>query len=100
MCMCVCVCVCAELHFNICKEIGVPSDNEQRYDRVPKLVETSHDGTVTIVWGQQVQTDTTITDNKPNILICDYEKGTRLLIDSDMAGDRNVVNKDTQKILK
>jgi hypothetical protein len=91
---------CAELHFNICKEIRVQSDNEQRYDGVPKLVETGHDGTVTIVWGQQVQTDTTIADNKPNILIRDYEKGTRLLIDGDRPGDRNVVNKDTQKILK
>jgi hypothetical protein len=76
------------------------SDNEQRYDHVPKLVETGHDGTVTIVWGQQVQTDTAVTDNKPNILIRDYEKRTRLLIDGDIAGDINVVNKDTEKILK
>jgi hypothetical protein len=59
--------VCVELYFNTCKEIGVQSDNEQRYDHVPKLVETGHEGTVTIVWGQQVQTDTTIPDNKPNI---------------------------------
>jgi hypothetical protein len=64
------------------------------------MVETSHDSTVNTVWRQQEQTDTTVTDNKPNILIRDYEKWTRLLIDSDMAGDKNVVNKDTEKILK
>jgi len=38
----------------MCKEIRVQSDNEQQYDRVLKFVETGHDGTVTIVWGQQV----------------------------------------------
>ena len=59
----------------------VQSDIEQQYDHVPKLVETGHEGTVTIVWDQQVQSDTTIADNKPNILIRDHEKGTRLLFD-------------------
>ena len=34
--------VCVVLHFNICKEIEVKSDNEQWCDRVPKLVERSH----------------------------------------------------------
>ena len=67
VCVCVCVCVCAELHFNICKEIGVESDKEQRYDHVPKLVETGREVTVTTVWDQQVHTDTTNPDNKPNI---------------------------------
>ena len=78
----------------------VQSDNEQRYDHVPKLVDTGQEGTVTVVLDQQVQTDTTIRDNKQNILIRDYEKGTRLLIDTDMSGDRNVVNTETEKILK
>jgi len=78
----------------------VQSDNEQRYDHVPKLVDTGQEGTVTVVLDQQVQTDTTIRDNKPNILIRDYENGTRLLIVTDMSGDRNVVNTETEKILK
>ena len=93
-------CVGAEQHFDTCKEIEVESDNEQRYDHVPKLVETGHEGTVTTVWDQQMQTDTTLCDSKPNILIRDYEKGTGLVIDSDMSGDRNVVNKETEQILK
>jgi hypothetical protein len=36
--------MCAELHFNICKEIGVKLDNKHWYDHVPKSVETSHKG--------------------------------------------------------
>ena len=39
--------VCAHLHFNVCKEIGVKLENKHRYDRVPKLVETSHEGKIT-----------------------------------------------------
>ena len=43
--------VCAELHCNICKETGGKLDNTC-YDHVPKLVETSHEGKVTILWNQ------------------------------------------------
>jgi len=38
---------CAELHFNIPKEIGVTLDDKQ-YDHVPKSVERSHLGKVTL----------------------------------------------------
>jgi hypothetical protein len=49
---------------------------------VPKSVETSRGGKVTILWNQQVQTDRTIPNNKPDIVIRDNEKGTCMLIDS------------------
>jgi hypothetical protein len=57
--------VCAQLHFNICKETGVKLDTKHWYEYVPKLVETSQRGKVTILWNQQVQTDRTIPNNKP-----------------------------------
>ena len=41
--------VCAELHCNICKEMGVKLYNEHWYDHVPKLVETGHEGKVTVL---------------------------------------------------
>jgi len=31
--------MCAELHFDICKEIGVILDNEHGYDHVPHSIE-------------------------------------------------------------
>ena len=43
---------------------------------MPKSVETSQGGNVTILWNQQVQTDRTIPNNKPDIIIRDNEKGT------------------------
>ena len=48
---------------------------------VLKSVETSQGDTVTILWKQQVQTDRTIPNNKPDIIIRDNEKETCILID-------------------
>ena len=65
--------VCAQLHFNICKETGV-----HWYEHVPKSVETSQGGKITILWNQQVQTDRIIPNNKPDIKIRDNEKGNNV----------------------
>jgi len=46
--------VCAQLQFNVCKEVGVKLDTECWYEHVPKLVETSHEGEVTVLCNQQV----------------------------------------------
>jgi len=56
-------------------------------------------GKVTILWNQQVQTDRTIPNNKPDIIIRDKEKGTCMSIDA-FSGDRNVIKKETERILK
>jgi hypothetical protein len=64
----------------MCKERGVQLDTKHRYEHVPKLVETSQGGKVTIPWNQQVQTDRTIPSNKPDVIIRDNEKGTCMLI--------------------
>jgi hypothetical protein len=61
--------VSAQLHFNICKETGVQMDKKHWYEHVPKSVETNQGGKVTILWNQQVQTDRTIPNNKPDIII-------------------------------
>jgi len=55
---------------------------------------------VTILWNQQVQTDRTIPNNKPDIIIRDNEKETCMLIDVAISGNRNVIKKEADKILK
>ena len=70
------------------------------YELVPKSVETSQGGKVTILWNQQIQTDRTIRNNKSDIISCDNDKGTCLLIDVAISGDRNVIKKEAEKILK
>jgi hypothetical protein len=92
--------VCAQLHLNICKETGVQLDKKQWYEHVPKSVETSQEGKVTILWNPEVQTDRTVPNNKPDIIIRDNVKGTFMLIDVEISGDRNVIKKEAEKILK
>jgi hypothetical protein len=55
---------------------------------------------IIILWNQQVQTDRTIPNNKPDIIIRDNEKETCTLIDVAISGDRNVIKKEAEKILK
>ena len=74
-------------------------DKKHWYEHVPKSVETSQGGKVTILWNQQVQNDRTNPNNKPDIIINDNEKGTCMLIGVAISGDRNVTKK-AEKILK
>jgi hypothetical protein len=89
--------MCAQLHFNICKETGVELDNKHWYDHVPKSVETSHEGKVTIQWIRQVRTDRTIPNIKPDIITRDNKQGTCMLIDVAIPGDRNVIKKNLRR---
>jgi hypothetical protein len=92
--------MCAQLHCNICKETGVQLDKKHWYEHVPKSVETSKGGKVTIFWNKQVQTDRTIPNNKSDIILVirDNEGRTCMLIDVAIPGDRNVIKKEAQKI--
>jgi hypothetical protein len=45
-----------------------------------------------------VQTDRTIPNNKPDIIIRDNEKGTCMLIDVEISGDRNAIKKEAKEI--
>jgi len=54
-------------------------------------------GKVTILWNQQIQTDRTIPNNKPDIIIRDNDKGTCMLIDAAILGNRNVIKKKPRR---
>ena len=66
---------------------------------MPKSVETSNEGKVTMLWNQQGKTDRTIPNNKLDIIIRDKEKGTCLLIHIAISGDGNAIKKETEKIM-
>jgi hypothetical protein len=76
-------------------DIKVETESE-----IVEPVETSQGGKVTKLWNQQVQTDRTIPNKKPDIIIRGNEKGTRMLIDVAISGDRNVIKKEAEEILK
>jgi hypothetical protein len=75
-------------------------DKQQCYEHVPKSVKTSEDDKVTMLWDQQVHPDNTIPNNKPGIIISGNEKETCMLIDIAIAGDRNVIKREAEKILE
>ena len=60
---------------------GTVGQKKHWCEHVPKSVETSQEGKVTMLWNQQIQTDKTIPNNKPDIIIRDNEKGASMLID-------------------
>ena len=76
--------------------MAVCNNNKYCYEPVPKSVETSQGGNVTILWNQQAQTDRTVPNNKPDIIIRDNEKGTYMLIDVVISGDRNVIKRSQE----
>ena len=73
---------------------------EDCYYEVPKWDETSREGKVTKLWNQQVQTDPTNPNNKPNIIMHGNEKGTCVLKNVAISGDRNVIKNVVEMILK
>jgi hypothetical protein len=75
---------------NNVKETGIKLDKKHWYKHVPKSVETSQEGKVTILWNQQVQTDTTIPNKRPDISR-DNKRGTCMLIDDATSEDKNVI---------
>jgi hypothetical protein len=52
------------------------------------------------LWNKQAQTDRTIPNNKPDIIIRDNYTVTCRVIDVALSGDRHVVKKEAEKILK
>ena len=67
-----------------------------------KSVHTSHEVKLILLWHQQVQTDRTTPNNKPDFIIPDNEKETCLQIDTAFSGYtiRNMIKKEAEKILK
>ena len=51
------------------------------------------------MWNQKIQSDRTILNNKPDIIIRDIEKEKCMLIDVANSGDKNVIKKEAEKIL-
>ena len=47
-----------------------------------------------------MRNERTIPNNKPDIIICDNIQGTCTLIDVAIPGDRNMIKKEAEKILK
>jgi predicted CoA-binding protein len=90
--------MCAQQHFNICKRIGIKLDKERWHEHVPKSVETSVKGRVSILWNQQGQTNKTIPNSTTDIIICEIEKGICMLMDAGISRDRTMIKSEAEKV--
>ena len=76
------------------------NNNNNNNVNVPKSVETTQGGKVTILWNRQVRTERTIANNKSDIIMRDNEKRTCILIDAAISADSNVIRKEAEQMLK
>ena len=92
--------MCAQIHYNICKEMGVRVKKNTGTNMYQTQWKQLKGGKITILWNQQVQTERTIPNSKPDIIIRDAEQRTCMLIEVAISRDRNVIKKEAEKILK
>ena len=55
---------------------------------------------VTILWDGKLQTDRTIANNQPDITVRNNEKEVFMSIDTAVSGERNVIKKEAEKMLR
>ena len=70
----------AYLHWNICQDHDIEV-TDKWYEHKPESVTQSKDSKITIMWDMPVNTDRTITANRPDIIIKDSVNSTCKLID-------------------
>jgi len=56
------------------------------------------EGDVAVLWNQAVHTDREVTANRPDIIIKNKKDKTRTLIDVAIPAERNVVQKEAEKL--
>ena len=67
------------------------------YEHEPETMIHNKDNNITIMWDMPVNTDRTITANRPDIIVKDSVNSTCKLIDMTVPSDRNIALKETEK---
>ena len=86
----------AYLHWNICQDHDIEVIDKW-YEHKPESVTHNKDSKITIMWDMPVNTDRTITANRPDIIIKDSVNSTCKLIDMSVPSDRNIALKEIEK---
>ncbi|CAH3172386.1 unnamed protein product, partial [Porites lobata] len=67
------------------------------YEHEPETVIHNKDSNITIMWDMPVNTDRTVTANRPDIIVKDSVNSTCKLIDMTVPSDRNIALKETEQ---
>ena len=86
----------AAAYSSICKDhdIGI---TDKLYEHKPETAMHNKDKNITIMWDMPVNTDRTITANKPDIIVRDSVNSTWKMIDMTIASDTNIALKEIEK---
>ena len=84
------------LHWSICKDRDIEIIDKW-YQHEPDTVMHNEDNNNTIMWDMPVNTDRTITANRPDIIVKDSVNSTCKLIDMTVPSDRNIALKEIEK---
>ena len=87
----------AYLHWSICKDHDNVEMTGKWYQHQPDNVMHNKDNDIIIMWDMPVNTDRTITANRPDIIVKDSVNSTRKLIDMTVLSDRNIALKEIEK---
>ena len=86
----------AYLHWNICQDHNIEVIDKW-YEHKLESVTHNKASKITIMWDMPVNTDRTITVNRPDIIIKDSVNSTCKLIDMSIPSDRNIALKEIEK---
>ena len=79
------------------KIMNVIEITDKWYEHKPETVMHNKDNNTTITWDMPVNTDRTITANRPDIIVKDSVNSTRKLIDITIPSDKNNELKEIEK---
>ena len=86
----------AYLHWSICKDHDIEI-TDKWYEHEPETAMHNKDNNITITWDMPVNTDRTITANRPGIIVKDSVNSTCKLIEWTVPSDRNIALKEIER---
>ena len=87
------------VYWELCGKYGL-KQSERWYEEVPDAVRKRADGRIEVRWDQKLVTPTALEANRPDIVVVDKVNGKWTLVDFSVPFDRNVVQKEEEKLRK
>ena len=85
------------VYWELCKKYGMIHSNRW-YEESPDDVKVSKCGKFEIWWNKSVCTSKRLEHNRPDVILIDKEKGHWTIIDFSVPNDKNVLNKEKEKM--
>ena len=85
------------VHWRICKQYDIPVHKKAYRHDVCPVIENDK---VKILWDMFIQTDRLIGARRPDIVVVDKTRKEATIIDISIPADRNIMDKEKEKIMK